>query len=129
MAGERLSTKAPPGFPQGGAPERRNKANSLVAIGGRLGVFSMTYPQDIKVVHIYTAGFAETGDKEGGELQAEIERIVSSSDTWLIGPNCMGVYSTKGHLAYEPLLPKNPGNISLVFQSGDLHSQMIRISS
>ncbi len=86
--------------------------------------------KEIKTIHIFTAGMGES-DNAGVDIEKEVFNIFNhnKNNTRSIGPNCMGVYSTKGHLAYEPLLPKNPGNISLVFQSGDLHSQMIRISS
>ncbi|MFX1256602.1 MAG: CoA-binding protein, partial [Promethearchaeota archaeon] len=86
--------------------------------------------KQIKTIHIFTAGTGES-DKEGLEIEKEIKKILNdnSTKTRAIGPNCMGVYSTRGHLAYEPSFPIEPGNISLVFQSGDLHSQTIRIGS
>jgi acyl-CoA synthetase (NDP forming) len=88
--------------------------------------------KEIKSMHIFTAGMGES-DKEGEKIEKELHNLLKNNNnnhnTRAIGPNCMGVYSTKGHLAYEPLFPKEPGNISLVFQSGDLHSQMIRLSS
>ena len=83
----------------------------------------------IKSIHIFTAGMGES-DKEGVEIEKQVKAILESSvDTHATGPNGMGVYSTKGHIAYEPLFPIEPGNISLVFQSGDLHSQMVRLGS
>jgi len=83
----------------------------------------------IKSIHIFTAGMGES-DKDGVEIEKQVKDILNNdTDTRATGPNGMGVYSAKGHLAYEPLLPKEPGNISLVFQSGDLHSQMVRLGS
>jgi acyl-CoA synthetase (NDP forming) len=84
----------------------------------------------IRTIHIFTAGMGES-DNEGTEIEKELYTILKNNknSTRAIGPNCMGVYCPKGHLAYEPLLPKEQGNISLVFQSGDLHSQMIRVGS
>ena len=86
--------------------------------------------KSIKAIHIFTAGTGES-DNQGAEIEKEVYNLLktSSDSTRAIGPNCMGVYSAKGHLAYEPLFPKEPGNISLVFQSGDLHSQTIRLGS
>ncbi len=86
--------------------------------------------KEIKTIHIFTAGTGES-DKEGIEIEKEIKNILNNckNNTRAIGPNCMGVYSTKGHLAYQPLFPTEPGNISLVFQSGDLHSQVISLGS
>jgi len=83
----------------------------------------------IKSMHIFTAGMGES-DNAGVETEKEVKSILdSNSGTRATGPNGMGVYSTNGHIAYEPLFPKEPGNISLVFQSGDLHSQMVRLGS
>ncbi|MFX1455118.1 MAG: CoA-binding protein [Promethearchaeota archaeon] len=84
----------------------------------------------IKTIHIFTAGLGESDDL-GKKLENKLMNILHSDDHNIraIGPNCMGVYSPKGHIAYEPFLPIEPGNISFVFQSGDLHSQTIRIAS
>lgn len=83
----------------------------------------------IKSMHIFTAGMGES-DKDGVKIEKLVKDILDNdTNTRATGPNGMGVYSAKGHLAYEPLLPKEPGNISLVFQSGDLHSQMVRLGS
>ncbi len=88
----------------------------------------LLYQKVIKTIHIFTAGMGES-DKDGVEIEKEVFKILNENNTRAIGPNCMGIYSPKGHLAYEPLFPVKPGNISLVFQSGDLHSQTIRLGS
>ena len=84
----------------------------------------------INTIHIFTAGLGES-DKIGKQIEKEVVEILkdNNNQTRAIGPNCMGVYSPNGHLAYEPLLPTKPGNIAFVFQSGDLHSQTIRIGA
>ncbi|MHA2269214.1 MAG: CoA-binding protein, partial [Promethearchaeota archaeon] len=84
----------------------------------------------IRTIHIFTAGLGES-DNVGKKLEKEMIDILHSDEYNIraIGPNCMGVYSPKGHLAYEPFLPIEAGNISFVFQSGDLHSQTIRIGA
>ena len=83
----------------------------------------------INSIHIFTAGIGES-DKDGVEIEKQVKSILENdAGTRATGPNGMGVYSTKGHIAYEPLFPIEPGNISLVFQSGDLHSQMVRLGS
>ena len=86
--------------------------------------------KEINMIHIFTAGTGES-DKKGIEIEGVLFKIFRNQNyrTRAIGPNCMGVYSPNGHIAYEPFLPKDLGNISLVFQSGDLHSQIIRIGS
>ncbi len=84
----------------------------------------------INTIHIFTAGLGES-DNVGKQIEKEIVEILNDDNNHIraIGPNCMGVYSPNGHLAYEPFLPTEPGNIAFVFQSGDLHSQTIRIGA
>jgi acyl-CoA synthetase (NDP forming) len=91
---------------------------------------SLILQKKIKTIHIFTAGLGES-DNVGKELEKKMMNILHNNehDIRAIGPNCMGVYSPKGHIAYEPFLPIEPGNISFVFQSGDLHSQTIRIGA
>jgi len=84
----------------------------------------------INTIHIFTAGLGES-DNAGKQIEKEIVEILNDDNNHIraIGPNCMGVYSPNGHLAYEPFLPIESGNIAFVFQSGDLHSQTLRIGA
>jgi acyl-CoA synthetase (NDP forming) len=79
----------------------------------------------IKFIHIFTAGTGEF-DEIGVIIEKELKILLDmQEDTLAIGPNCMGVYCPKGHNAYLPMFPTEPGNISLIFHSGDLHSRTI----
>ncbi|MFX1494734.1 MAG: hypothetical protein ACFFBZ_10670 [Promethearchaeota archaeon] len=85
--------------------------------------------KDINFIHIFTAGTAEF-DEKGIQIEREISLILNKNpNTRAIGPNCMGLYNPKGRIAYYPSFPIEPGNIGLVFQSGDLHSKMIKFST
>jgi len=72
----------------------------------------------VRVVHIFTAGFAETGKEKGKNLQTELERIVRIGRTRLIGPNCMGVYCPAGGITFNARFPKESGTVGVVSQSG-----------
>ena len=105
----------------------------ILAVGRDKIVTSLQHllrQKKINTIHIFTAGMGESDDK-GKEIEEEVMKVLGdqASSTRAIGPNCMGVYSPRGHIAYEPFLPREPGNISFVFQSGDLHSQTIRIGA
>jgi acyl-CoA synthetase (NDP forming) len=77
-------------------------------------------------VTIQASGFAETGQKEGIELQKEIERFAELG-LMIVGPNCFGIHCPESRLTFlpGPDFPKEPGNIGMVFQSGGLVTDLI----
>lgn len=83
----------------------------------------------VKAIHVYTAGFAEVGDQEGRDLQAEIERVVWPSNTSLIGPNCLGIYSPAGGLTFDERFPKECGSIGFASQTGVGGRRLIHLAT
>lgn len=75
--------------------------------------------RECRMCVILASGFGETGDA-GRAAQAEIEAIARTSKMRIVGPNCMGVVNVPGHLnaSYFWDVPKQPGGISFVSQSG-----------
>jgi acetyltransferase len=71
---------------------------------------------------INTAGFSETGRDEGRRLEEEITEALRGSDLRLVGPNCMGIYSSRGKVALFAGMFPTGGRISMVSQSGSLSS-------
>ena len=49
--------------------------------------------KDVAGVHFFTAGFSETGTKEGIELENLIIKKAREANVHLIGPNCMGIFN------------------------------------
>ncbi len=45
----------------------------------------------VSVVHVYTAGFGESGEEEGIKLEHTIVEMAQKAGIALIGPNCMGL--------------------------------------
>ncbi|NVM43716.1 MAG: hypothetical protein HWN79_02275 [Candidatus Lokiarchaeota archaeon] len=83
----------------------------------------------IVFIHIFTAGTGEF-DEEGVNIERSIKEILEKTPgTRSIGPNCMGLYCPQGKIAYYSSFPTESGDIALIFQSGDLHSKMVKISS
>ncbi|MFX1291853.1 MAG: CoA-binding protein [Promethearchaeota archaeon] len=83
----------------------------------------------VNFIHIFTAGTGEF-DEKGTEIEYKIKEILDDyKRTRSIGPNCMGIYSPRGKTAYYSSFPEEHGNIGLIFQSGDLHSKMIKFGS
>ena len=44
-----------------------------------------------KVVHVFTSGFAETGEPDRAELQERLVQIARQGNMRIIGPNCLGL--------------------------------------
>ncbi len=83
----------------------------------------------VNFVHIFTAGTGEFDDL-GVEIERQLKELLENyKNTRAIGPNCMGLYNPRGKTAYYSSFPVERGNIGLIFQSGDLHSKMIKFGS
>ncbi len=74
----------------------------------------------IKGLVVISAGFREVGGK-GAQLETELMEKVRQYGMRLVGPNCMGVLSTRPELSmnatFAPTMPP-PGPVSLMSQSG-----------
>lgn len=78
----------------------------------------------IPVATIYTDGFAEIG-AEGRAMQEELQAIAKAGGVRLVGPNCIGLFSSQTNLALSvnAVLENSeikPGPISIVSQSGSM---------
>ena len=76
--------------------------------------------KQVKFVIIHTAGFAELGE-EGTALQKRILDTLQSSDTRVVGPNCMGLFCPDATLNTIVEVDKSelvPGNVAFGGQSG-----------
>ena len=75
-----------------------------------------------KNIHIFTAGFKETGEPNGLKLQKEIEDIAFKNDLRVIGPNCMGICVPEIRIGtwHQPVSETGP--VAFISQSGG-HAQ------
>ncbi len=80
----------------------------------------------VKVVHLLAARLSETGRQEAKDLEANILQEAKKLNIRLIGPNCMGLYYPRNGLAHGYDLPKEPGTIGCVFQSGGSSTLLVR---
>jgi acyl-CoA synthetase (NDP forming) len=71
---------------------------------------------------INTAGFSETSREEGKALERDIVDGLRGSDLRLVGPNCMGIYSSRGRIALFTGMFPSEGRASMISQSGSLSS-------
>ncbi len=71
-----------------------------------------------KNVHIFSSGFAETGEEEGIRLQREIATIAREGGLNIIGPNCMGIHVPASRIVTWVKPSPVPGPVAFVSQSG-----------
>lgn len=69
---------------------------------------------------VNTAGFSELGSAEGRALEREILDAIAGSPMRVVGPNCMGVYSSAGRLASFVGQRPGDGKVSCISQSGSI---------
>lgn len=82
----------------------------------------------IKWVIVFASGFSETGDPKGNQLEEELKKIIKSSETRIIGPNCLGPYNGITGMAFSFSAPiGNPGTISFMSQSGGHLNQLLDV--
>jgi acyl-CoA synthetase (NDP forming) len=68
---------------------------------------------------MFTAGFAETAEDEGHQLQQTLTTMAREANIALIGPNCMGVYHPKLGIRNNVEQPTGvAGNVGFLSQSG-----------
>ncbi len=79
----------------------------------------------VKFVHIFTAGFSETGLEDRAQLERDIVALARQGGVRVIGPNCMGVYNPDAGVAWVKDFPSTPGSVAFVSQSGQLAGHFI----
>ncbi|MBI2832774.1 MAG: CoA-binding protein [Chloroflexi bacterium] len=72
----------------------------------------------VKIAHIFSAGFAETGLEERIKLQQELVELIKKGPTRVIGPNCMGTYCPASGMTFNINFSKELGNVGMASQSG-----------
>jgi len=74
-----------------------------------------------KIVHIFSAGFAEAGTDEGRRLEEELKQKAKEGGFRIIGPNCMGLYNAAnkgGAYGIGEVALREVGPVGFVSQSG-----------
>lgn len=71
----------------------------------------------VKVAHVFSSGFSETGIAERIKLEGELKEITKGKIR-LIGPNCLGIYCPKSGLSFNPEASTEEGPVGVISQSG-----------
>jgi len=79
-----------------------------------------------RAIHVFTAGFSETGMEDRKALEEEVLSIVKGRVS-LIGPNCMGICCPKSGLAFVPDVSVKEGSVGVISQSGTFAEQFLSV--
>ncbi|MGI8927022.1 MAG: CoA-binding protein [Tepidiformaceae bacterium] len=80
----------------------------------------------VRVLHLFTAGFTETGDAERARMEQAVVARAREAGIRLIGPNCMGLYVPAGRLAMMNGQIPDAGPVGMVSQSGMNAGEFVR---
>ena len=107
-------------------PEAPDMAMVAVPLHHVKGVVQQCGRKGVKALVLVTAGFSEIGE-EGRRLESEITEIAAGYGMVLVGPNCMGVLSSRHNLCAIGALHARltPGPAGFVSQSGNVAVQLI----
>lgn len=72
----------------------------------------------VRSIHLFTAGFSETGDPEMAAQERAIIEQARAGGIRIFGPNCMGLYVPESHLSFQVGLPRDTGDVMVISQSG-----------
>lgn len=92
---------------------------SCIPADGVLALIDESAAKGVRVLHLFTGRFGETGKAEGVALEREVKERAAAAGIRIIGPNCMGVYDASHGMAFRPDLPREPGDVAFISQSGN----------
>ena len=107
-------------------PEEVDLAIFSIPLAGVLPVMEDCVAKGVKFVHMFTAGFSETGRMETAEIERKALAMARTNGLRIVGPNCMGVYCPDGGVAFQPDFPTIPGPVAFVSQSGSLVNDFVK---
>ncbi len=79
----------------------------------------------VKLATLFTAGFGESENEWGKDLEKELIDAARQGGLRLLGPNCMGLYCPAAHLTFGPDFPAESGPVGILCQSGGNAHQLI----
>ncbi len=98
---------------------------SAVPASAVLDVLEDARAKNVRLFHLFTAGFRETGDQSRADLEQELLRRARAAGIRILGPNCMGIYSPGGGVNWMADAPAEVGRIGVLSQSGMNASMMV----
>jgi acyl-CoA synthetase (NDP forming) len=82
----------------------------------------------VKAVQMFTGRFSETGKPDAIDLERRMIEKARAAGVRIIGPNCMGILYPQHGLSFRSDMPKQPGPIGFISQSGNLLFELTHFS-
>lgn len=98
-------------------PENVDLAAIIVPAEVIPNVIEECVEKGVGVAIIFSSGFREIGEK-GIKREEEVLRIARKGNIRLVGPNCMGIYSSAVNLSLSIISFERKGEIAFITQSG-----------
>jgi acyl-CoA synthetase (NDP forming) len=92
------------------------------------GLLEEAAAKQVRAVHLFTAGFSETGEEDRADLERQILERARAAGIRLIGPNCMGLYVPAAGLSFMAGFPTEPGTVGMLSQSGANAGELVRFA-
>ncbi len=90
---------------------------SSIPAAGVMSLLDDCAEKGVKLVHLFTARFSETGRKDAAQLEQDILKKARESGIRLIGPNCMGIYYPAMGISFNSGMPREAGSVGVVSQN------------
>jgi acyl-CoA synthetase (NDP forming) len=106
-------------------PDEVDLAIFTVPATAVLEVMKDCIAKKVKFVHLFTAGFSESGREDFTEVEKTLIKMARDAGIRVLGPNCMGIYCPEGGLAFQPHFPHAPGPTAFFSQSGQMAGNFV----
>ncbi len=93
------------------------------------GIVSDCIAKGVRTLHLFTAGFKETGDEAMADAEADVVAAATGAGIRVLGPNCMGLYVPSSGLSFIMGFPTEPGPVAMISQSGTNAGEFVRGAS
>ncbi|MCJ7511077.1 MAG: CoA-binding protein, partial [Dehalococcoidia bacterium] len=100
-----------------------------VPVRAVLDVVEDCVAKGVRSMHFFTAGFSETGEEEGAELERQVVQRARQAGIRVIGPNCIGLYCPAAKISFGPGSPTTPGPVAFMSQSGGNAADLLTTAS
>jgi len=91
---------------------------SLIPRDGARALVEQCVAKGVRSLHFFTAGFTESGEAAMAEAERALAALARAGGVRVLGPNCMGLYVPDERLAFGIGMPREPGDVMGISQSG-----------